>query len=96
MRALVMGGLVACACISSAGYGQETYPARPVTVIVPLNAGSQLDILARGLSDGLARLGSQPFVVVNRDGAASTIGVGAVARSRPDGYTVVYKRQPRP
>ncbi|MSQ51170.1 MAG: tripartite tricarboxylate transporter substrate binding protein [Betaproteobacteria bacterium] len=69
---------------------QDAYPSRPISVIVPLTAGSQLDILARGLVDGLSKLTAQPIVVINRDGAASTIGVGAVARSKPDGYTLGF------
>lgn len=79
--------LLACAMPLPA---QEAYPSRPITVIVPLTAGSQLDILARGLADGLSKLTAQPIVVMNRDGAASTIGVGAVARSKPDGYTLGF------
>ena len=78
------------ALATTAAQAQETYPARPVTVIVPLTAGSQLDILARGLVDGMSKLTSQPILVVNRDGAAPTIGVGAVARSKPDGYTLGF------
>jgi tripartite-type tricarboxylate transporter receptor subunit TctC len=69
---------------------QEAYPSRPITMIVPLTAGSQLDILGRGITDGFSKLTSQPIVVVNRDGAASTIGVGAVANSKPDGYTIGF------
>lgn len=81
---------IAINAFPQAAISQESYPSRPITVIVPLTAGSQLDILARGLVDGMSKLSSQPFVVVNRDGAASTIGVGAVARAKPDGYTVGF------
>ncbi len=81
---------IACVAAVLPAWAQEPYPSRTITVIVPLTAGSQLDILARGLVDGLSKLTSQPIVVVNRDGAASTIGVGAVARSKPDGYTLGF------
>src|SRR5436190_22011937 len=76
--------------ISSPALAQEAYPSRPVSIVVPLNAGSALDILARWLADGLSKLTPQPFAVINRHGAASTIGVGVVARARPDGYTVGF------
>jgi tripartite-type tricarboxylate transporter receptor subunit TctC len=86
--ALALAG--AFLAISAPVIAQEPYPSRPVTIIVPLSAGSQMDILARGLADGLSKLTSQPMLVVNRDGAAATIGVGAVARSKPDGYTLGF------
>ncbi len=81
---------LACAVFALPAIAQETYPARPISMIVPLAAGSQLDILARGLADGLSRLASQAVVVVNRDGAAATIATAVVARSKPDGYTIGF------
>jgi tripartite-type tricarboxylate transporter receptor subunit TctC len=60
-----------------------------VTVVVPLGAGSASDIMARVVSDQLSRQLGRTFVVENRPGAGGTIGAGAVARSAPDGYTVL-------
>lgn len=78
-------------CLTAGGVGaQEAYPARPINMVVPFTAGSQPDILARGFADGLARLGGQPVVVINRDGAGGTIAVESVARANPDGYTIGF------
>ena len=66
----------------------QTWPSKPVRMIVPFPAGSTPDLLARILTDRLSvRLG-QAFVVDNRSGAAGNIGTDAVAKAAPDGYTV--------
>ncbi|WP_225581353.1 tripartite tricarboxylate transporter substrate binding protein [Acidovorax sp. ACV02] len=66
----------------------QTWPSKPVRMIVPFAAGSTPDLLARILTDRLsARLG-QAFVVDNRSGAAGNIGTDVVAKAAPDGYTV--------
>ncbi len=69
---------------------QESYPVRPVTIVVPFSAGSQPDILARTLAEAMAKSTSQPVVVLNREGAAGTIAVASVAQARPDGYTLGF------
>ena len=67
---------------------QDKYPSQPVTAIVPFTAGGGVDILARVLATEFGRLLGQPFVVVNRDGAAGTIGFTQLAQAKPDGYTI--------
>ncbi|WP_149537644.1 tripartite tricarboxylate transporter substrate binding protein [Siccirubricoccus phaeus] len=68
----------------------QNWPSYPIQLINPYPAGSTTDLLARALAPGLsARLG-QPVVVVNRDGAAGSVGVAAVARAAPDGYTLTF------
>ena len=67
----------------------QDWPARNVTVVVPLGAGSASDIMARVVSDQLSRQLGRTFIVENRPGAGGTIGAAAVARSAPDGYTVL-------
>ena len=67
---------------------QGAYPARPVTVIVPFQAGQGVDVMARALATELSRVTGQPFPVINREGAAATIGFAALANAAPDGYTV--------
>jgi tripartite-type tricarboxylate transporter receptor subunit TctC len=67
----------------------QGWPAKPVRVIVPVTAGSALDITARTVSDQLATQLGQPFVVENRTGAGGTIGAAFVAKSEPDGYTIL-------
>ncbi len=67
----------------------QGWPSRPVRVIVPVTAGSAIDITARTISDQLARQLAQTFVVENRTGAGGTNGATAVAKADPDGYTVL-------
>jgi tripartite-type tricarboxylate transporter receptor subunit TctC len=68
----------------------DTWPAKPVRVIVPIAAGSAIDIVARAVSQQLARQFGQPFVVENRPGAGTTTGAAAVAAAPPDGYTILF------
>ena len=78
--AVLMGALPAAA---------QSWPQRPVKIVVPYGAGSSPDVLARVLNDRLsARLG-QSFIVENRPGAGGNAGTDAVAKASPDGYTVV-------
>lgn len=83
------------AVLASAGpaLAQEAYPTRPITVIIPFSGGSQIDILARALTEHMAKALGQPFVISNREGAAGVIGVEALSQSKPDGYTLGYGPQ---
>jgi tripartite-type tricarboxylate transporter receptor subunit TctC len=67
----------------------QTYPTRPVRIIVTFPAGSTSDILARPMAQWLQERLGQPFVVDNRPGAGGTIGTEAVVRASPDGYTLL-------
>jgi tripartite-type tricarboxylate transporter receptor subunit TctC len=67
----------------------QTYPARPVTMVVPYGAGGPSDTIGRILAEGLRGALGQPVVVENAAGASGTIGAGRVARAAPDGYTLV-------
>ena len=66
----------------------QTFPAKPITVIVPYTAGGVVDIIARTLGQQITESTGQPVVVVNRPGAGSIIGMQACANAAPDGYTV--------
>ena len=66
----------------------QAYPAHPITVIVPFAAGGPTDTLARILAQRMAVKLGQSIVVENVSGASGSIGVGHVARSMPDGYTL--------
>jgi tripartite-type tricarboxylate transporter receptor subunit TctC len=67
----------------------ETYPARPVRLIVGAIAGSAPDVIARLIAQRLSERLGQPFVVENREGGNGTLGGEVVARSAPDGYTLL-------
>src|SRR5256714_4745854 len=66
----------------------QTYPARPITIIVPLAPGGSTDVIGRIMAEGMRAALGQPVIVENTSGAGGTIGVGRVARVAPDGYTI--------
>lgn len=97
VRAFALAGLaMTCGALVMAHAGDaraqaSEWPARhPITLVVPFPAGSSPDIMARTLSEPLARALGQAIVIDNRPGAGGNIGTRAVARAAPDGYTLVY------
>jgi tripartite-type tricarboxylate transporter receptor subunit TctC len=72
----------------------QTYPSRPVRVIVPFAAGGTADIPARLIGQWLSERLGQPFVIDNRPGGGSNIGTEAVVRASPDGYTLLMVGAP--
>jgi tripartite-type tricarboxylate transporter receptor subunit TctC len=66
----------------------QTYPSRPVTLVVPFAAGGPVDVVARVLSEPMRKSLGQPVIVDYTSGAGGSLGVGRVARAAPDGYTV--------
>jgi tripartite-type tricarboxylate transporter receptor subunit TctC len=77
------------ACMTGSGHAQS-WPSKPVRVIVPITAGSAIDIVARVVSQQMAKGFGQPFVVENRPGVGTTLGAAAVASATPDGYTILF------
>jgi len=87
--------LAVCAGIIFSGAARaDTYPAHPVKIVVPFPAGGSNDIIARILAQKLSERTGQQFVVENRGGAGGNIGAEAVAKSAPDGYTVLVTAPP--
>src|SRR3990172_339335 len=85
MKTTLLAILLACAAAASA----QVYPTKAVRVVVPYPAGGYYDLLARVIGGKLAETWSQPFVVENRIGANGMIGTDFVAKSAPDGYTIM-------
>lgn len=85
-RVLLAG---AALCLASPVVAQS-WPQRPVSIVVPQPAGNSPDVLCRLIADKLSRTLGQQFVVENRPGAANLVGTQSVARAAPDGYTFLF------
>ena len=88
-RRVLAAGLLGMPALRRA-VAQEAFPTRPIQVVNPYPAGGATDLLARAMAAGLAPRLGQPVVVINRDGAAGSVGTAAVARSAPDGHTLAF------
>jgi tripartite-type tricarboxylate transporter receptor subunit TctC len=80
----------AAALLSSASLAHaQNYPSRPITLIIPFAPGGSTSIVGRGVADKMGELLGEKVVVDNRPGAGGTVGTKAVAKSEPDGYTLL-------
>jgi tripartite-type tricarboxylate transporter receptor subunit TctC len=90
LRATLMLGLALSLAAATAAYGQsDTYPSRPIKIVVPYPAGGPTDLVGRTVADVLQKTLKQTVVVENKSGAAGTIGSDSVVKSAPDGYTLL-------
>jgi tripartite-type tricarboxylate transporter receptor subunit TctC len=90
MRAVWTGALLALLSTAAAG---QSWPAKPLRMVVPLAPGSTADIVSRVVAAELAKSLGQPVVVENKTGAGGSIAMADVARSAPDGYTLTFASQ---
>src|SRR5882672_966789 len=84
IRLILGAALAAAAAIAAA----QSFPSRPVTLIVPFPPGGSTDTAARIMGEAMRGPLGQPVVIENVGGAGGSIGVGRVARAAPDGYTI--------
>src|SRR5437667_11356923 len=89
LRRSVVYGLMAAALFPGVALADKEYPAKPITLIVPFTAGSGTDVVARIVSEQLAKVLGQTVIVDNRAGAGGTLGASLVAAAAPDGYTIL-------
>lgn len=91
MKRIAALGLAACVALPALAQGTDgpRYPVRPIRVVVPFGPGGPADILARGVGQKLSEIFGQQVLIDNRGGAAGMLGTELVAKSPPDGYTLV-------
>jgi tripartite-type tricarboxylate transporter receptor subunit TctC len=89
MKRLIALALAALAAVAPLAHADGAYPNKPMRMIVPFPPGGSTDVIARVVADKLSRSLGQPITVENRSGANGNIGTDFVARSAPDGYTMM-------
>jgi tripartite-type tricarboxylate transporter receptor subunit TctC len=82
-------GALATVALATQASAQEAFPSKPVTLVVPFPPGGVADIVARPAADAMSRHLKQPVVIENKAGAGGGIGMGYVAKAKPDGYTLL-------
>src|SRR5882762_8368729 len=90
MRNLLIASVFAIAWANVGPTQAQVYPSRPITIVVPLPAGSAFDVTARLLAERMQVSLGQPVIVENVTGASGSVGAGRVARALPDGYTLCF------
>jgi tripartite-type tricarboxylate transporter receptor subunit TctC len=88
MKTLLLAALLTVTGVT--GAAAQTYPTKPITIVVPFAAGGPSDAIARILGDRMKATLGQPFVIENVTGAGGSIGVGRAVRAAPDGYTISF------
>src|SRR5438876_4727436 len=89
MKRLCLAIALAMFALDAGGAVAQTYPNKPIRIVVPFVAGGAVDMLARMLGAKLSDSLGQPVIVENRAGAGGNAGADAVAKSPPDGYTIL-------
>jgi tripartite-type tricarboxylate transporter receptor subunit TctC len=83
---LIFLGLIS---FQSLSFGQEKWPAHPITMVVPFPPGGVADTVARPVAEALSRQLGQPVIIENKAGAGGGVGMAYVAKAKPDGYTIL-------
>jgi len=85
----LIGAFLLAIGLASPALGQDNYPSRPVSMVVPFPPGGVADTVGRPVAEAMARQLKQSVVVENKAGAGGGIGMAYVAKAKPDGYTVL-------
>jgi tripartite-type tricarboxylate transporter receptor subunit TctC len=85
----VLAACAAALCLAAGAVRAQAWPSRPVSLVVPFPAGGTTDVLARALAERLTQVLGQTVIVESKPGAGATLGADYVAKSRPDGYTLL-------
>ena len=93
MKGIMFAGLVVIFLVMGIGGGNQTqaadkYPVKPITIIVPMEVGSDADVLSRPMMQKASAILGKPVVIVNKPGGGQTIGLREVYGAKPDGYTI--------
>jgi tripartite-type tricarboxylate transporter receptor subunit TctC len=81
--------LLASALVAAPAFGQDAYPARPITMIVPFPPGGVADLTGRPTAFAMEKFLKQRIIIENKAGAGGAVGMAAAANSKPDGYTIL-------
>lgn len=85
-----LGAFVLIGCLTAGSHAQsQSYPSRPITIVVTSTAGGVTDVVARAVGQRLSEAWGQQVIIENKGGAAHSIGAAAVAKATPDGYTLL-------
>jgi len=89
LRFAIIAAAMSLGVATAAAQTSPAWPTKPIKAFIPFGAGSATDVVPRAVFDLLAMELGQPIVIENRGGAGGTLGVGAVVRAEPDGYTIL-------
>src|SRR5207244_11030244 len=89
-----LSGFAACGLLFASVAAAQGYPTRPVRIVIPLSPGGTTDVPGRIIAQKLSEALGQQFFVENRAGAGGTLGTDYVAKSKPDGYTLLLTSSP--
>jgi tripartite-type tricarboxylate transporter receptor subunit TctC len=90
MRKLLFAAVLTATAAAAGSAAAQTFPTKPVTIVVPFAAGGPSDAMSRVLGERMKATLGQPFLVENVTGAGGSIGVGRAVRAAPDGYTISF------
>jgi tripartite-type tricarboxylate transporter receptor subunit TctC len=89
MKRFILGAALGLLTLAGAVSAQQTYPSKPITLVMPYAIGGGADLMARALADSMRKTLGQPVTVLNVVGAGSVVGSRQVANAAPDGYTIL-------